>query len=267
MDHHPKRGHLPFPSHEAPAPAASDPPHLHAHASSLVSVTTRAGVLALRDAGAGDLDAYLRYWHYSGERIKDLLGIDRRKLGNPAQSRARFLSMLRKPGTYPSDVIFTATLNSHVIGYTNMNRYGSDESYVHLHLYPRALRSVLLATSRLEAARAGAGLAAALIGPGLAMYFRLFPLRRLILQTRPENSAINKALDWYEFPLERRYVENPAGLAAPGQHCLRYVYREDVPRMLRCGEQLSRAGAAAAMQVAEPVRSDHGLEPRPEKLQ
>lgn len=260
MDHRRKDPPLSSPAEQSATFPDAARPHLHVPGSALVSVETRAGVLALRDAVPADLDAYLNYWHYSGERIKEILGIDQAKLGTPADTRERFLSMIRKPGTYPSDVLFTATLNGSVIGYTNMNRYGADEAYVHLHLYRRSLRSVLVARTPGAPARAGAGLAAALIGPGLSMYFRLFPLERLILQTRPENSAINKALDLYAFAAERRYVAHPAGLAAPGEQCLRYVHRADVPRMLRRSQALSAlvAGAGSPVPGGPRQRADHG---------
>lgn len=268
MDHRRRDRARPAPSEQTSAFPPATGPRLYAHGSALVSVHTRAGSLALRDAQPADLDSYLGYWHYSGERTKEMLGIDRRKLGTPADTRERFLAMIRKPGTYPSDVIFTATLNALVIGYTNMNRYGADEAYVHLHLYRRSLRSALVTRMPGAAATAGAGLAAALIGPGLSMYFRLFPLQRLILQTRPENGTINKALDLYGFAVERRYVEHPAGLAAPGEQCLRYVHRDDVPRMLRRGAELTAlVPDQDASASGEPQRAGDAGESRKETLQ
>ena len=53
------------------------------------SVQMRAGLLTFRDAMPSDVKAYVDYWHYSGEKIKELLGIDRDKLGGADDSRAR----------------------------------------------------------------------------------------------------------------------------------------------------------------------------------
>lgn len=191
------------------------------------SIQMHAGFLAVRDAISSDADAYVNYWHYSGEEIKNLLGIDRERLGTPQDSRKRFSQMIRVPGVYQPNVIFTITLNGQVVGYTNINRHGVDDYYVHLHTYRSCLRAALGTGRSGNRGGAGGGLAAVLIGRIIGMCFDLFPARRLILQTRPENRWINRALDLYMPLAETKYVENPAGLAAPGIQQLRYVDRED----------------------------------------
>ena len=198
----------------------------------LTSVHVPTGVLSFRDAVPADVEAYVTYWHYSGEEVKDLLGIDRERLGTPDDSRERFMKMIRTPGVHQPNVIFSITLNGEVIGYTNINQYSPDENYTHLHTYRSNVRSALRVTRLIDHARTSVGLAAALIGPGLAMYFDLFPVRRLTLQTRTTNRWINRALDMYMPPSETTYVANPPGLAAPGECHRRFVRREDVPWML-----------------------------------
>jgi hypothetical protein len=204
-----------------------------------ISIWTSTGSFAVRDAIPSDVDAYVRYWHYSGERIKDLLGIDRQKLGTPDDSRKRFEQMIRVPGTEQASVIFTMTVDEKVVGYTNINRYGPEDSYPHLHTYHFALRSLLSARAY-KSARNGVGIASVAIGPILAMYFRLFPVDRLVLQTRAQNWHINRALDLYMPIAETRYIANAAGLAGPGEQCLRFVRREDIPWLLSRSDFLNR---------------------------
>lgn len=206
------------------------------------STTMRAGTLALRDAVPSDADAYVSYWHYQGDTIRNLLGIDQKKLGTPADSRKRFFDMIRVPESQQANVIFTITLNAKVIGYTNINRYGPDENYVHLHTYRASIRSVLEAKKprQKENIQMGAGLAAVMIGPIIAMHLNLFPVRRLVLQTRSTNRWINRALDLYMPPAETKYVTDPPGLAAPGECHVRYVRRDDLPWILGRAELLRK---------------------------
>lgn len=222
------------------------------------SVHTRAGLLTLRDAMLADASAYVDYWHYSGEKLKDLLGIDRQKLGTPEDSRNRFLQMIRLPEADQPNVLFTITLNDEVIGYTNINRYGPDENYVHLHTYRAAVRSAL---SRAPAGQAklGSGLAAAMIGPIIALHLRLFPVRRLVLQTRTINRWINRALDLYLPAAETKYIMNPPGLAAPSECYVRYVGREDVAWMLQRAQFLANS--------VLPVRSTNRPQPDSDGVQ
>jgi hypothetical protein len=77
---------------------------------------------------AEDVDAYLKYWHDSGDKIIKFLRIDRARLGGPAESRERFLRMIRVPGAEQPNVIFTMTLNGEAIGYTNLNRHAETRS-------------------------------------------------------------------------------------------------------------------------------------------
>lgn len=207
-------------------------------------IHARAGRVALRDAMPADVTAYVHYWHYSGEKVKDLLAIDRKKLGTPEDSRKRFFDMIRIPGADQPNVLFTITLNDEVIGYTNINRYGPEDNYVHLHTYCAGVRSALRARGSRAAPRTGGGLAAVMIGPILAMHLNLLPVRRLILQTRTVNHWINRALDLYLPPAETRFIVNPPGLAAPSECHIRYVRHEDLPWMLRRAEFL--AGSVAA---------------------
>jgi RimJ/RimL family protein N-acetyltransferase len=206
------------------------------------SLEMRAGRLAVRDAIPEDVDAYVKYWHGSGDRIIKFLRIDRARLGGPADSRERFLRMIRIPGAEQQSVIFTMTLNGEAIGYTNLNRYGPDDNYPHFHTYLHTHRPSVRSAIRPadQAPRRGAGVAAVLVGPILRMCFDLFPLRRIVLQTRPTSAGINRALDLYLPPAVTKYIEKADGLAGPGEFHMRYVYREDAAWMLERARALAR---------------------------
>ena len=206
------------------------------------SLEMRAGRLAVRDAIPDDIDAYVRYWHDSGDKIIKFLRIDRARLGGPADSRERFLRMIRVPGAEQQSVIFTMTLNGEAIGYTNLNRHGPDDNYPHFHTYLHthrpSVRSALRPVEQLS--RRGAGVAAVLVGPIIRMCFDLFPLRRIVLQTRPTSVGINRALDLYMPPAVTKYFEKADGLAGPGEFHMRYVYREDASWMFERALALAR---------------------------
>jgi RimJ/RimL family protein N-acetyltransferase len=205
------------------------------------SMAMRVGQLTLRDARPPEADAFATYWHDSGDQHLAFLGIDRAKLGSREETRARFLRMIRTPATEQASVVFTITLNDEVIGYTNLNRYGPDDNYPHLHTYRSSVRAARQAAGGDEPGRAGAGLARVLVGPILGMFFDLFPIRRLVLQTRTRNVGINRALDAYLPAAETRHFDDPDGVAGPGEFHMRYVYRDDVPWMLERSQALARA--------------------------
>lgn len=202
------------------------------------SILTSAGRLAVRDAIPDDVDAYVNYWHHSGDEIKNLLGIDHEKLGGPEESYKRFFDMIRVPNTDQANVIFTLTLDDELIGYSNVNRCSVEDNYVHLHTYRSLVRVALRERKLPYNTKSSIRLAAVLLGL-IGMYFNVFPVRRLSLMTRTINLWINRALDFYMPPAETKYVLDPPGLAAPSECHLRYVHREDVPWIRKRAEALA----------------------------
>ncbi len=208
------------------------------------SILMRAGLVSIRDAIPTDAKDFVAYWHCSGDEHLNFLGIDRKKLGTPEATCERFLRMIRAQGSDQPAVVFTIVLNDEVVGYTNLNRYDSDNNYPHLHTYKNAVRSALKTTESLPAGGKGAGLGTVIIGPILCMCFDLFPVNRLVLQTRTRNRGINSALDKYMPPAETAYFENPDGVAGPGEFHVRYVHREDAAWILARTRELAMGGQA-----------------------
>ena len=65
----------------------------------------------------------------------------------------------------------------------------------------------------------------------IKLYFELTPMVRLIHQTRTRNVGVNRMLDKYVPIAETRYIDQPDGVALPGEFHLRYVIRADIPRL------------------------------------
>lgn len=234
-----------IPAMAQPPDTAEAPPQPDGKAMVHASIAMRAGILGVRDAVAEDAEAYVKYWHFSGDKFINLLGINKSGLGTPEDSHQRFLGMIRVPGTVQRTVVFSVTLNGRLIGYTNLNMQGPDDNYPHFHTYLHTHRSLIRAAvaagERRGAAKDSHGIATVLLGPLFAMHFALFPIRRLIIQTRPAALAINRALDLYVPVAEMGYIDRPNGLALPGEFHVRYVHREDAPRMLALAHALAQA--------------------------
>lgn len=181
------------------------------------AVETRVGSAALRDLGVDDIDEIVRYWHRSGTEHLDALGIDRALLGTPDDTVARYRRALRSGDPDQRHLAFAITLDGAMVGYTLLNRYTPDVNHSHWHITNAAVRA--------------AGLSTALYPSRIKMYFDLAPMVRLIHQTRTGNVGVNRMLDRYVAVAETRYVEQPDGVAAPGEFHLRYVFRADIPRL------------------------------------
>lgn len=179
------------------------------------TVATPRGEATIRDLVVDDIDDIVRYWHHSGTEHLEFLGIDCTKLGSPEDTRKRFLHAIRTNDVNQANVALAITLDQRLIGYSNLNRYGPDDNYPHLHLID-------------PSSRAG-GVATQTVPRILKIYFQLFPVRRLILQTHTDNTGINQVLDKYFPTAETRHFDNPDGLVGAGEFHVRYVSRSDLP--------------------------------------
>ncbi|MES2938614.1 MAG: hypothetical protein V4864_13090 [Pseudomonadota bacterium] len=200
------------------------------------SIPIRLGRVGVRDALPEDAEAYVKYWHFSGDRIKDFLRIDRVRLGGPEDSRARFMRLIRVPGEHQPGVLLTLTLNDVVMGYSNLNRYSPTENFPHFHTYMHThrelVRQALGGVPRDALAGRGANIAPVLLGAVLELFFRLLPIERMSLQTRPTSVGINRALDNYLPVEETRHFDKADGLAGPGVFHMRHLLRKDADWVL-----------------------------------
>ncbi len=124
--------------------------------------------------------------------------------------------------------VFALRLGSQgrMIGFTNLLRMTPTDNYSHWHIVD-------------PADRAG-GISSAVYPARLDLYFGLFPIERLVHQTRVTNTGVNRMLDKFVPIAKTEFVERPDGLAKPGEFHMRYVARADLPRIRARGEHMAR---------------------------
>ena len=186
-------------------------------------VTTSLGLALLRDLEEPDIDRIVRYWHESGDEHLNFLGIDRKLLGTREDTQQRFRRALASGDPDQANIAFAIVLDGELIGYTLLNRYSAEINYSHWHIT--------------DSSRRAAGLSSALYPHRIRMYFDIAPIARLIHQTRTRNLAVNRMLDKYIPVAQTQWIEQPDGVALPGEFHLRYVYRSDISRLFEIGAQ------------------------------
>jgi len=204
-------------------PTPAPPSSVHA------SVKLPSGLAALRDLSENDIDAVVHYWFTSGDEFLDFMGVDRERLGTMTDTSRRFLRAIRTGDPNQNTFALAITLNGELVGYTLLNRYSPEKNYSHWHIMVPALRA--------------SGISTALYPHRIKAYFDLVPIERLIHQTRTRNLAVNRVLDKYVPVSETRYVEQPDGVARPGEFHLRYVFRKDIPKLFVRATELRGARA------------------------
>lgn len=137
----------------------------------------------------------------------DFLGIDRKLLGHPENTRACYSHAVRSGDSDQPSIAFAIRLEGSMVGYTLLNRYAPDTNYSHWHIVTPYLRAT--------------GISTALYPHRIKLYFDLFPISRLIHQTGTRNVGVNRMLDKYVPIAETRYFEKPDGVAGPGEFHLR----------------------------------------------
>jgi len=200
------------------------------------AVETPNGVAGLRDLTPADLPAIVDYWLSSTDEYFAFMGIDRQKLGSADNIRERFSNAIRTGDPAQPTISLAITLNEKLVGYTLFVRRSEDVNYSHWHIILPSLRAK--------------GLSTALYPYRIKAYFDIAPIFRLIHQTRTRNIGVNRMLDKF-FPVaETKVIDQPDGVALPGEFHLRYVRREDVPRIFARAEELRAASTAQRRHAA-----------------
>jgi hypothetical protein len=185
-------------------------------------VKTKLGVASFRDATADDADWIAAYFYRPDAHLDTL--IDRSKLGSPTEMAAGFRAMVRSGDPGQQRTAFVIDLGDHRIGFTTLFRQSPEVNYSHWHIVDAD-------------ARAG-GISTALYPHRIKMYFDLFPIARLIHQTKTSNTGVNRMLDKFVPAAETIWIGNPDGLASPGEFVIRFVLRSDIPRILERAKTL-----------------------------
>lgn len=158
--------------------------------------------VVLRDLREDDIETFVAYWHESPPEHLDFLGVDRRKLGTPADTRERFRCSIRNGDPDQERVVFVVDLDGRPVAYTNLHFVGPEESYIHGHVVDEQLRD--------------RGLASLMSLRVIEVAFREFPIDRLTLQTRATNDRINHVLEKLGLEFAPRHLTEPDGLPGPG---------------------------------------------------
>jgi RimJ/RimL family protein N-acetyltransferase len=182
-------------------------------------VATRLGDVWFDDVTDADLDAIADYFYQPDAHLDTLL--DRARMPDRAGLRARYASWryAGDPGQMSS--VFALRLadqaGGRLVGFTNLLRKTATDNYSHWHI--------------LDPAALAGGISSAVYMTRLDLYFGLFPIERLVHQTRVTNTGVNRMLDKFVPVAKTELVERPDGLAKPGEFHTRYVWRADLPRM------------------------------------
>jgi hypothetical protein len=180
-------------------------------------VPTRLGEIWFdADVTDTDLDAIADYFTRPDPHLDTL--IDRMKLPARENLRQRYASWRYTGDPAQMFSVFALRLDHRLVGFTNLLRKTPDENYSHWHIID-------------PADRAG-GVSTAIYPTRIALYFDLFPIARLVHQTRVTNEGVNRMLDRFVPVAKTEFVEKPDGLARAGEFHIRYVTRADLPRIL-----------------------------------
>jgi hypothetical protein len=182
------------------------------------------GIVGLRDLTAADLPVIVDYWLLSPDEHLAFMGVDRQLLGSSEDIHKRFLNAIRTGDPCQSTISLGITSDERLVGYTLLNRYSEDVNYSHWHIMVSDLRA--------------RGLSTALYPYRIKAYFDLAPISQLIHQTRTHNLGVNRMLDKFIPVSETRFIEKPDGVASPGEFHLRFVRREDIPRLFARAAEL-----------------------------
>lgn len=174
--------------------------------------------VVLRDLDEDDIETFVSYWHESPPEHLDFLGVDRKKLGTPADTRERFWRSIRSGDPRQERVVFVVTVDGRPVAYTNVHFVSPAKNYIHGHVVDEELRD--------------RGLASLMSLRVIEVVFREFAIDRLILQTRATNDRINHVLEKLGLEFAPRHLTEPDGLPTPGDFRVCEIDR-DFARQLR----------------------------------
>jgi hypothetical protein len=181
------------------------------------SLKTVHGIAGLRDLASADLPAIVDYWRFSSVEYLDFMGVNRALLGSCADIHRRFMNAIRTDHSDQPTIAFAITLDERLAGYTLLNRYSDEINYSHWHIIRSDLR--------------GKGLSTRLYPHRIKAYFDVAPISQLTHQTRTRNLGVNRMLDKFIAVSETKWIDRPDGVASPGEFHIRFVRREDIPRL------------------------------------
>lgn len=171
-----------------------------------------------------DFDAVADYFTRPDAHLDTL--IDRARMPDRARLKERYAAWRWGGDPAQMSALFALRLENRLVGFTNLLRRTPDTNFSHWHIIDSSVRA--------------GGLSSAVYPARLDLYFGLFPIDRLIHQTRVTNTGVNRMLDRFVPIAATEFVEKPDGLAKPGEFHIRYVMRADLPRIREIAKRLAR---------------------------
>jgi RimJ/RimL family protein N-acetyltransferase len=173
--------------------------------------------IVVRDLMEKDIETLVGYWHDSDPGFLYSLGVDLAKLSSRSETRERFLSSLTQ-GSSASRAYFVFDSGDELLAYTNLNFRSATEACAHFHVLKRTLRV--------------RGITYLLLPDIIRMFFSVFPLENVEMQTLPENRGIDRLLQRFGLTAQRKFLDQPDGFAKPGELNVWKITRADIIRLL-----------------------------------
>jgi RimJ/RimL family protein N-acetyltransferase len=186
-------------------------------------IPTRLGEAWFDDVTDADLDVIADYFTRPDAHLDTL--IDRTRFPGRLALREHYASWKRNGDPGQTTSVFALRLDGRLIGFTNLRRKTDVDNYSHWHI--------------VEPGDRAGGVSSAVYPTRMDLYFELFPIERLIHQTRITNTGVNRMLDKFVPIAKTEFVARPDGLAKPGEFHMRYVTRADLPRIRAIGDKLA----------------------------
>jgi RimJ/RimL family protein N-acetyltransferase len=200
-------------------------------------------VIRLRDIEEKDIPALVSYWADSSPEYIRSIGADPRKVPSRDQLAAGYRSALPQNGPGRTRLVLIGeSPTGHLIGYTNLSIKSADESYAHVHILDPAYRA--------------RGVGQAMFPHVLRQFFLLMPIRKIMMQTSPENNRVNRFLQAVGLTPEHVHLAEPDGMARPGEF---YVYT--LARRLFIPEQRPEQGPEQGPEQKPDHKPDHKPDP------
>jgi len=148
-----------------------------------------------------DVPKLVAYWHESSPDYLVQMGVDLTKLSSREATERKFLGAIAGDGPR-KHVAMVVELDGRLIAYTNAYVDDEQTGYPHVHVLDPELRRH--------------GLARQLFATVIRLYFEHYKLRKLILQTNPENVGVNAMLQSFGHEPRQLQDDNPSGMARAG---------------------------------------------------
>lgn len=183
---------------------------------------TKTGIATLRDTTMEECEPMAAYFHRPDAHLDTL--IDRTKLGSMAVMAEGFRRMIPTGDPDQLRTTYAIYLDDRFVGFTSLFRQTAEINYSHWHIIDESMRA--------------SGISTALYPHRMKMYFDLFPIERLIHQTKTGNIGVNRMLDKFVPVATTEWIATPDGMASGGEFNLRYVRRADLPRIMARAKEM-----------------------------